>query len=100
MDMFENFTGIYVAPNVLHLIIHGEEAITVEGTDVKNLKVRPGVPEYSEEYEKIEQDGIKIYITTKFDRSGYNLNINRKSWWKPGKLEVKVDSKKPPLPRL
>ncbi len=100
MDMFESFTGIYIAPDVLHLVMQEEEAITIEGTDVKNMKAKSGLPDHAEGYEKIEQDGIKIYIASKINRNGYNININRRSWWKPGKLEIKVDTDKPPLPRL
>lgn len=100
MDLYENYKGIYISPDALLLVMEHQEAITIEGMQPDKLKATPGVPQDTKGFDKIEQDGVTIYISSKVDMSEHNLNINRSSWWKPGKLEVSIDDQKPPVLRL
>lgn len=100
MNLFENYKGIYIAPEALEIAHEHEASITLEGDNLKDLKAIPGKPDSQESYSLIEQDGITVYVSKQLDQQHFNINIIPKQWWKPGKLEVNIDKENFPHPRL
>ncbi len=100
MNLFENYKGIYIEPDALEVAMENNQALTIDGAELNDLKVTAGKPESNQNYTHIQQDGIDVYVTKKLDRQSYNINIVRKKWWQPGKLEAITDQEKFPHPRL
>ena len=98
--MFEKYQGIYVEPKALAMVMNENSAITLKGESIENLKAELSTPSRPETFDSLQQDGITIYLPKDLDRKDYHINVARKSWWKPGKLEVVLDRQDYPLPRL